>query len=391
MRRYALTVVLAVTAGCAQTGALRRDEQVVFFPTVGYPVDGGAEWVLPIHGWVYESSWFSRNIDVAEDMLDIESFLDCAADRATLRERVRPFLVENKEGRRVPILLGDRVVELSPALATGHIHDEIRLSASSLSLMQTVAQAGPARVDYHSWHRGQDAIHAGHIYLLETQGLTVVSDIDDTIRVTEVRDTKRMLDNTFVQEFRAVSGMAALYTDWANRHHARFHYLSASPAQLARPLESFLADSGFPEGSVSLRTVEMRSNFFKTVLDLFDAPPEYKLVELAWLMQALPERRYVLVGDSGQNDPEVYGEIARRFRPQVSMILIRELDCCQERDAPRYREAFRDLPDSSWILFRDPSAIRAAPGDRAHDGGRERQRPESPWRDVSVQQVAAYK
>jgi hypothetical protein len=385
--RWSSIPALLVLLGCAQPEHLHRDEQVVFFPTVGYPVQGGTDWVLPIHGWIYESSWLSEHLDEVGKAIEIESLMESPEDRAVLHERLSAFVVEHKEGRQVGIMLGDYRVRLSPALANGHFQKELAVPADVVAALRSEASA-PV-IQYRAiCPDDQHRECLGRVYLLEPEGLSVVSDIDDTIRLTDVNNTKKMLDNTFVQPYRPVPGMAELYSEWANLHQARFHYLSASPAQLATPLQEFLAANGFPEGSLALRTVDFEG--LKTILSLLDAPPEYKLAELTWLMRALPGRQYVLIGDSGQNDPEVYGAIARVFRPQVRLILIRDVTCCEGRDSARYQEAFRDIPDSQWVLFRDPAQVRTLVSGSLRRRTREQKDGEPRWPHVFVQQLAAY-
>ena len=64
----------------------------------------------------------------------------------------------------------------------------------------------------------------------------------------------------------------------------------------------------------------------------------------------------MLVGDSGELDPEVYGKIYREFPTQVVAIHIR--DVTQEaRDAPRYKLAFADVPADRWTLFTDANTL----------------------------------
>ncbi|MBT8100535.1 MAG: App1 family protein, partial [Gammaproteobacteria bacterium] len=63
-------------------------------------------------------------------------------------------------------------------------------------------------------------------------------------------------------------------------------------------------------------------------------------------------------GDSGEQDPEVYGEIARRYPQSIQRILIRRLDDA-DRDDARYIEAFADVPPAKWQLFDDPGQLSA--------------------------------
>lgn len=359
----------------------------MFFPTDGYAVRGGAEWIIPVHGWISEPSWLSEHLDVVGHAIHLDTLMDAPEDRAALRERLVPFVVERKKGRRIGILLGERQVRLGPALSNGHFRDELAISADLVAALRREASA--PMIEYRAiCPADQKREFVGRVYLLEPEGLSIVSDIDDTIRLTEVNNTKRMLKNTFVREYEAVPGMASLYAQWANVHQARFHYLSASPAALGVPLQQFLIDNGFPAGSVTLRSMEWEG--LKTILSLFDAPVEYKLAEITWLMRALPDRRYILIGDSGQHDPEVYGAIARVFQPQVRLILIRDVTCCEGRDSARYREAFRDVADSQWVLFRDPAEIRAIVDKAVHQPSRQQKEAEPFQPNALAPRLAAY-
>jgi hypothetical protein len=73
------------------------------------------------------------------------------------------------------------------------------------------------------------------------------------------------------------------------------------------------------------------------------------------LLRRLPHRRFVLVGDSGQQDPEVFGELARRYPRQVRRIFIRNLmDSVQTW---RYRAAFGGVNSELWSIFSDPATL----------------------------------
>ena len=76
------------------------------------------------------------------------------------------------------------------------------------------------------------------------------------------------------------------------------------------------------------------------------------------ILQRFPLRKFVLVGDSGEYDPEIYGSLARRFPDQVASILIRRVP--GQRIAPfRWQRAFRKLPQSQWQLFDHAEEIAA--------------------------------
>jgi phosphatidate phosphatase APP1 len=180
----------------------------------------------------------------------------------------------------------------------------------------------------------------------------VISDIDDTIKVSEVRSKEALLANTFLREYRAVEGMAPAYRPWAAAG-AVFHYCSASPWQLYEFLAEFLERTGYPAGTVHLKTFRVKDTSF---FNLFASPEEYKRGVIEPILETFPRRRFLLVGDSGEKDPEIYATLARKYPKQVAGILIR--DVTDERaDAERYRKCFEGLPRERWHIFTDPKEL----------------------------------
>jgi len=90
----------------------------------------------------------------------------------------------------------------------------------------------------------------GRALLVPAQGLSVISDIDDTVKVTQVRDQQQMLLNTFVRAFEAVPGMAQHYLIGLGADPKKFQ---VSGAGEAKPI----ADNTTPEGRAKNRRVEV--------------------------------------------------------------------------------------------------------------------------------------
>lgn len=118
------------------------------------------------------------------------------------------------------------------------------------------------------------------------------------------------------------------------------------------PIGEFLRTSGFPDGSVHLRALALRPS---ALLD-DDATSRHKHAEIAQLLADHPQRRFVLVGDSGERDPEVYGAIAREHPSRIDAVLIRDVTG-ESADAERYRLAFSGVATERWRLFVDPAAL----------------------------------
>ena len=100
---------------------------------------------------------------------------------------------------------------------------------------------------------------AAELLLIPPTGLSIISDIDDTVKLSDVLNKRELLRNTFLREFVPVDGMAALYKHWEEQHDAVFHYVSASPWQLQPELECFLRGAGFPPATFHLKSVRVNA------------------------------------------------------------------------------------------------------------------------------------
>lgn len=95
----------------------------------------------------------------------------------------------------------------------------------------------------------------GWVDVIEPTGISIISDIDDTIKVTDILDGKdAILHNTFFRKSKEVPGMSSVYQSFANRG-MKVHYVSNSPWQVYPALQNFLVDHQFPKGSIHLRMI----------------------------------------------------------------------------------------------------------------------------------------
>jgi phosphatidate phosphatase APP1 len=152
-------------------------------------------------------------------------------------------------------------------------------------------------------------------------GISVISDIDDTIKNTGILGNKRELfRNVFVHDYEkiAIEGVQRWYTK-LQAHGVQFHYVSNSPWQLYPTISEYLRNSNFPRGSMHLKEY---SGFLN---GLFEPAHEKKRMNLNKILNDFPNRKFILVGDSGEGDLEAYIDIARRFPSQVLAIYIRDV------------------------------------------------------------------
>jgi len=113
----------------------------------------------------------------------------------------------------------------------------------------------------------------------------------------------------------------------------------------------YYCDAGFPPGSMHLR----ESTTWRTVIPGNGESRAHKLAAIERLLEDFPLRRFLLIGDSGELDPEIYGEVARTWPERVEGIVIRDVTG-EGRNAARYASAFAGVPSERWHIFRDGGA-----------------------------------
>ncbi len=333
------------------------DEEIVFFDTAAHLDESAGEWVLPIHGWIFEPEHDSIKraalLTLFRETLDLD---DDAVGNAYFTVRAMWFLTDNERGKGLTLRAGDQLVTIGPSAQNGHLMGTVRLSVEQAERLARPDAFGRRWIELPVVMPESDPRRfAAKVLLIEPVGLSVISDIDDTIKITQITDHDALLRNTFLRPYRAVAGMAELYERWASRG-AVFHYASASPWQLYRPLTEFMDVARFPAGTLHLKTFSWKDSSF---MSLFDDPREYKPAVIKPILQRYPRRRFVFVGDSGEKDPEVYGALARQYPGQVLHILIRAVDG-ETPDAARFRAAFEGLPRERWTVFTRVADVEGA-------------------------------
>lgn len=342
-------------AGQQPASPIKPDEVVVFYPTFARQDADDRSWRVSIHGSIVEPEARSLKrallVKVFREMLPGQLSRE---EREIFDRRVRLLLVDGERGKTIPIRLGPALVEVGPSGGDGHFRGEIRLTQDEMDSWFGGRQPAEGWASLSAVLPPRDhRAFEGRIVAMTSGGLSVISDIDDTIKVTNVRQRKELLANSFVRPFRAVPGMAEAYRAMAEGK-ATFHYVSASPWQFYPALAEFVRDARFPAGTFHLKSVRFTDS---SVGNLFGSQQEYKTGEIEAILKAFPRRRFVLVGDSGEQDPEIYGNLARKYPDQVGAVWIRNVTE-ESADNSRCRAAFAEVASSRWLVFREPTELR---------------------------------
>ena len=326
---------------------LASDEQLILLPSSASQEAG--QWVVPLTVWVFEPEEDSllrrKTLHAIASALGLQSgVLDGEGQEAIFRSRASMFMVDNERNKKVTVSFGGGSVRLPGTAPNG-------FASGQLSV-----KLGEYEVDEKGWTQTvvrlpDGTLQHGAVQLIEEHGVSVISDLDDTIKQSDVTDKKALLANTFLKPFVAVEGMSELYQGW-DQEGVAFHYLSASPWQLYPAIEAFTRTEQFPRGTFSMKHFRLKDHTF---LNLFQDPEKYKGPIIRQFLARYPQRKFVLVGDSGEADLEIYAAVARENPAQVKHIFVRELPAAPI--SSERRSAMSDLPDGLLQIFKTPADL----------------------------------
>lgn len=155
----------------------------------------------------------------------------------------------------------------------------------------------------------------------------IISDIDDTVLWSNVTSKLRMLkmlamSNAHTRKpFKGVTAFyRALHDGPEGGAGNPLFYVSSSPWHLYTPLVDFLQSQSLPLGPLLLKELGVRS--------LFGAGNhmDHKLAHIREIVETYPHLPFVLIGDSGQQDPEIYREVVLRYPDRIKAIYIRSVN-----------------------------------------------------------------
>jgi phosphatidate phosphatase APP1 len=156
----------------------------------------------------------------------------------------------------------------------------------------------------------------------------VISDIDDTVVPTGATRLWEMLKTTFLGNAQTrvpFPGVAAFYQALSKglvgHENNPFFYVSSSPWNLYDFLRELMHIHHLPQGPLMLRDIGLsREHFFA------GSHTAHKLVQIERIFDIIRDIPFILIGDSGQHDAEIYMQVIRDFPGRVKMVYIRDVD-----------------------------------------------------------------
>lgn len=155
----------------------------------------------------------------------------------------------------------------------------------------------------------------------------IISDIDDTIILSHATNLLKVAYTTFLSNARgrvAFPGVAAFYRALQrgtneNEFNPIF-YVSSGPWNLYDLLMDFMQLNDIPVGPIMLQDYGLAEK------QLFSASHrDHKLAQIRKILETYPDLPFVLIGDSGQHDPEIYRKVLEEVPTRINAIYIRDV------------------------------------------------------------------
>ncbi|OWP63049.1 hypothetical protein CDA63_10965 [Hymenobacter amundsenii] len=158
----------------------------------------------------------------------------------------------------------------------------------------------------------------------------IISDLDDTVIQTSATDLLQMARTVLLRNARSrlpFKGVAEFYRQLQlgrnGKRNNPFFYVSSSPWNLYDLLEDFLDLNDVPPGPLLLRDLALKMPQEPGAATGHHA---HKLREIENLLLTYPRLPFVLIGDSGQEDANIYREVVRRHPGRILAIYIRDVN-----------------------------------------------------------------
>ncbi|KAL2433301.1 Phosphatidate phosphatase APP1 [Exophiala dermatitidis] len=292
---------------------------------------------------------------------------EMAAANEMLLTRLRPFMSNPVANTPITIFFFNEQRSASKSITTddsGHFNLRAALDFIPTQVRVLVSEKLSATQD---------------VIITDSRGVSLISDIDDTIKHSGIAaGAREIFKNTFVRELTSmtIEGVREWYTTLAEMG-VKLHYVSNSPWQLYPLLRSYFALAGLPPGSFHLK------QYSGMLQGIFEPAAERKRGSLERIMNDFPERRFILVGDSGEADLEVYTDVVLEHPGQVLGVFIRDVT------TPIKKAFFDQTPSNAAstvsVSSKNGSRLEVdTPNDRPPLPARPKSDPEAKTREVDL-------
>lgn len=196
----------------------------------------------------------------------------------------------------------------------------------------------------------------GYVQMPDDARFVVVSDVDDTIVHTGASDFLKHARTVLLNNARTrapFAGVAPFYKALQNeqdRPTNPIFYVSSSPWNLYDLFVDFMQASKIPVGTMFLKDFGMsEDHWIKT------GHSNYKIDRIRELLRAYPQQGFILIGDSGQHDPEIYAKLVKEHPGRIQAVYLRDVASSRREEVEAIARDIR-AHDTGCVVVEDSLA-----------------------------------
>lgn len=176
----------------------------------------------------------------------------------------------------------------------------------------------------------------------------IISDIDDTVIISHATSLGKKLwlsisKNAYTR--RPFPGVSDFYALLSNQGQNPVFYVSSSDWNLFDLIQDFLAYRKIPAGPILLKDPHVN---LRNIWKSGGGNHNHKLEKISMLLALLPTMKFILIGDSGQHDPELYTEIIEKHPNRIKAVYIRRIKKVDEEREDELNQYNPEIP-IAWV------------------------------------------
>lgn len=203
------------------------------------------------------------------------------------------------------------------------------------------------RVNMQNAENAMIAKAYGSVFIPHSTQFAFISDIDDTFLISHSTNLRKRLSVLFTRNARTrkpFDGVVKHYQLLSRAHTKQeepnpFFYVSSSEWNLFEYISEFMTINGLPKGVLLLSTMKKLNHFLTTGQNSHGT----KFTRIVRILEAFPKQKFILLGDSSQQDPVIYNSIVEYFPGRIHAVYIRDI---YKKNSQSVQEVLRKLEET---------------------------------------------
>lgn len=258
------------------------------------------------------------------------------------------------------------------------LHSTIRLHWEELVFETNTEPDGFIKQEWHSekpipygWHtfpvemldeNGKVLAGAeGTVLIPHSTQFGFISDIDDTFLISHSNNLRKRLSLLFTRNPRTrkpFEGVVNHYQLLAQTHTDEdeqnpFFYVSSSEWNLFDYIDEFILQNGLPKGVLLLSPMKTLSQLLGTGQKNHGS----KFDRIGRILNAFPKQQFILLGDSSQQDPQIYASIVEHHPGRIFAVYIRDIEKKKSNVAKGYLQQMQEAGVNCCFFVHSIEAI----------------------------------